>query len=108
MKVALASVPTARAERIRARLVRILAASRWRRPSHWRDAIVLLTPEREEAMHRLAFAAELRADGLEEAAHEAAARHVGPGEVLVYTVQDSARVACVGFLVVDLRGRGSR
>jgi hypothetical protein len=53
-------------------------------------------------MHRAAFAARLRADGLDEAAREAMSRHVGEGEVLTYVLVDDEGGAGVVFLVVPL------
>jgi hypothetical protein len=105
MRLALHDVPTDVGDRIRGRLWAVLARSPWRSKSRWPRAIIVQTPERFEVMHRAAFAAELRAAGLTGAAHEATARRVGPGEILLYLVEDNEKRAGVEFLVVALIGR---
>ena len=88
---------------VRASLLASLLASPFRSPRRWRHAIVIQTPERRAVMHRGAFAAELRADGLDAAAHEVTARHVGAGEVLAYVLVDDEQAAGAVFLVVSLK-----
>lgn len=87
---------------VRASLLASLRASPFRSPRSWRHAVVIQTPEQRTVMHRAAFAARLRADGLDEAAREAMSRHVGEGEVLTYVLVDDEGGAGVVFLVVPL------
>jgi hypothetical protein len=101
MRLSLASMPNADAERIRARLGRLLVASGVRR-RRWRALVVCLEPGLERVVPRAQLAAEFGAAGLEDAAHEVLARRVGPVEVLVYALIDSAEHAAAGFIVVDL------
>jgi hypothetical protein len=84
---------------------RLLRESRqFARASTWVRAVVILEPSGSRVRHRAAFGAELHADGLVAAAHEATSRRVPPGSVLVYCLRDDEESAFAGFIVLDLLG----
>lgn len=83
----------------------LLAASAWRSKRTWSTCAIVFTPERRAVVSRAQLARELREGGLTDAAHEALARRVGPGEVLVYLVHDDDEGAGAGFLVVRMAVR---
>jgi hypothetical protein len=106
MRLDLASLDAADRDRIGSRLLGLLLRSPWRRPADWSKCALVHHPGRREIVARAQVAEELRAGGLEQAAHEAIARHVGPGQVLVWLCVDSESSALAGFVVVELLAGG--
>ena len=88
----------------RATVLQLLARSRFAHPSRWKDAIVVVTPERREALHRLEFAAELRSAGLDDDAHTIADEVLRAGEVIGYVLRDDAAACAYAAAVLVLPG----
>jgi hypothetical protein len=106
MKLVLDSLEQGDRDRIGSRLLGLLLRSPWRRPADWSKCALVHHPGRCEIVARAQVAEELRAGGLEQAAHEAIARRVGPGQVLVWLVVDSEARAGAALVVVELLGGG--
>jgi hypothetical protein len=103
MRLDLATLEQDDRERILAGVLRVLAASpRFWKPSRWKNAVVIHTPEERRVTDRLELVASFRASGLEAEAHELAHRRVNAGELLVWLVHDTEAAAMAGFVVLDL------
>jgi hypothetical protein len=103
MNAALDALDEATRRKFAATLLVLLRRSRWRSPATWRDACVVLHPERREVVHRASLAVELHAAGLVDAAHEVTARRVGKDEALLYILRDDDECAGAAFLVINVR-----
>jgi hypothetical protein len=92
-------------EKVCARLLTSLLSSRWARSKDWPRVVVCSTPDGpDRVVTRAELAQDFRNAGDDVSAHEALARSVGPGCVLLWLVIDSEDEALAGLCVVDVRG----
>jgi hypothetical protein len=91
-------------QRVAAKLLRALLASRWPLPRQWSACVVCVVPDAtDRVVSRQELAADFRGAGDDRSAHEVLARTVPYGCVLTWVVEDSRERAFAGLVVVNLR-----